>query len=67
MMAKSEMFQNVVIEQEEQKLNSKVTVVGVGAVGMAAAFSILTQVCAAFLYKGVIMHFTVCINPDFMI
>jgi Zn-dependent alcohol dehydrogenase len=37
------MFQEV-SEEESPKSSNKVTVVGIGAVGMAAAFSILAQV-----------------------
>lgn len=33
-----------VIEEEKVTTNNKVTVVGIGAVGMACAFSLLTQV-----------------------
>lgn len=40
---KAELFQEVA-EESEPKGNNKVTVVGIGAVGMAAAFSILAQV-----------------------
>jgi L-lactate dehydrogenase len=39
---KEELFQTVT-EENEPKSNNKVTVVGIGAVGMAAAFSILAQ------------------------
>lgn len=41
---KSELFQEIGPEHETHCSN-KVTVVGIGAVGMAAAFSILAQVC----------------------
>lgn len=40
---KNEMFQ-AVSDDVAPKSNNKVTVVGIGAVGMAAAFSILAQV-----------------------
>lgn len=40
---KAELFQEVA-EETVSKGNNKVTVVGIGAVGMAAAFSILAQV-----------------------
>lgn len=40
---KAELFQEVAKEHDRTDLN-KVTVVGIGAVGMAAAFSILAQV-----------------------
>lgn len=41
---KHELFHEVASEGAP-KGNNKVTVVGIGAVGMAAAFSILAQVC----------------------
>lgn len=41
---KNEMFHEIP-KTEEQKSHQKVTVVGIGAVGMAAAFSVLAQVC----------------------
>lgn len=40
---KNEMFHEVP-KTEDQKSHQKVTVVGVGAVGMACAFSVLAQV-----------------------
>lgn len=40
---KDELFQTVT-EDIKPKSNNKVTVVGIGAVGMASAFSILAQV-----------------------
>lgn len=40
---KSELFVEVA-EEQKIKSNNKVTIVGIGAVGMAAAFSILAQV-----------------------
>lgn len=40
---KEELF-HVIAEDEHPKSSQKVTVVGIGAVGMAAAFSILAQV-----------------------
>jgi ribulose 1,5-bisphosphate synthetase/thiazole synthase len=40
---KEALFQQIADEMEP-KTNNKVTIVGIGAVGMAAAFSILTQV-----------------------
>lgn len=40
---KNELFHEVV-EDKSAVGNNKVTIVGIGAVGMAAAFSILTQV-----------------------
>lgn len=40
---KAQLFQQTAAECES-KGNNKVTVVGIGAVGMAAAFSILAQV-----------------------
>lgn len=39
---KNELFQSI-IKQDQVKSSNKVTVVGIGAVGMAAAFSILAQ------------------------
>ena len=41
---KDELFQSMVAEDDQSKTSNKVTVVGIGAVGMAAAFSILAQV-----------------------
>lgn len=42
---KQELFHEVIPEELNGKCgNNKVTIVGIGAVGMAAAFSILTQV-----------------------
>lgn len=40
---KDALFQEIAAEMEP-KANNKVTIVGIGAVGMAAAFSILAQV-----------------------
>lgn len=40
---KEQLFQQVA-EEAAPKANNKVSIVGIGAVGMAAAFSILTQV-----------------------
>ena len=40
---KEELFQEIA-EEKDSSGNNKVTVVGIGAVGMAAAFSILAQV-----------------------
>lgn len=40
---KSELFHEVA-EESDRTDHNKVTIVGIGAVGMAAAFSILTQV-----------------------
>jgi Zn-dependent alcohol dehydrogenase len=40
---KSQLFQETA-DEAQPKANNKVTVVGIGAVGMAAAFSILAQV-----------------------
>lgn len=45
---KAELFQEVA-EEAQPKGNNKVTVVGIGAVGMAAAFSILAQVCVGIV------------------
>jgi hypothetical protein len=41
---KSELFHEVVADENGKHGNNKVTIVGIGAVGMAAAFSILAQV-----------------------
>lgn len=41
---KDQLFHEVAAEGSP-KGNNKVTIVGIGAVGMAAAFSILAQVC----------------------
>lgn len=40
---KDELFQTI-SEEVKPKSNNKVTIVGIGAVGMAATFSILAQV-----------------------
>lgn len=45
---KEQLFQEVA-EEAQPKGNNKVTIVGIGAVGMAAAFSILAQVNSATL------------------
>lgn len=41
---KNELFHEVFADEDGKHCNNKVTIVGIGAVGMAAAFSILTQV-----------------------
>lgn len=41
---KNELFHEVVADENGKHGNNKVTIVGIGAVGMAAAFSILAQV-----------------------
>lgn len=51
---KAELFQEVA-EEAQPKGNNKVTVVGIGAVGMAAAFSILAQVCVGIVKIASVM------------
>lgn len=48
---KNELFQSVT-DEELPKSSHKVTIVGIGAVGMAAAFSILAQVSNFFNYES---------------
>jgi hypothetical protein len=50
---KEQMFQEVA-EDSQIKSSNKVTVVGIGAVGMAAAFSILTQ-ASNFIEKKILV------------
>ena len=42
---KSKLFVPVCKEGSNGECNSKITIVGVGQVGMAAAFSVMLQVC----------------------
>lgn len=51
---KNELFHEVA-EEGSSKGNNKVSIVGIGAVGMAAAFSILTQVTFLMLHENFIM------------
>lgn len=53
---REELFQKI-SEDDKPKSSNKVTVVGIGAVGMAAAFSILTQVIIINFYCNIIASF----------
>jgi len=50
------------VHDEERRSTSKVTVVGTGQVGMAAAFAMMTQVAEVYL----LLNFFLLVNGNFL-